>query len=196
LLVLGSGIARRYSRAAVLVFAVAFLSLRSSPATEPRNKVARENDLKAVFLFNFTQFVEWPAAAFSDPTEPFVIGVLGEDPFGKSLDDIVADETVKNRKIVIQRYHNVREITNCHILFISQSESARLGHIIESLNGKNILTVGETDGFSEAGGAIRFLVVQNKLHLRINLDSVHAAQLTISSKLLRQAEIIESKPGQ
>jgi uncharacterized protein DUF4154 len=178
------------------LLATVFLLLRLSSAAEPKSKLARENDLKAVFLFNFTQFVEWPTTAFSDPDAPFVIGVLGEDPFGKSLDDVVANETVKNRKIVIQRYRDVRDVVGCHVLFISQSESTRLGHIVESLNGKNILTVGETDGFSAAGGMIRFSIVQNKLHLRINLESATAAQLIISSKLLRQAEIIGAKSGQ
>jgi hypothetical protein len=166
------------------------------PAAETHGKLARESDLKAVFLFNFTQFVEWPAAAFSDPTTPFVIGVLGDDPFGKILDDIVTNETVKNRKIVIRRYRDVQEIGACHILFISHSESGRLTGIFESLNGRSILTVGEGDGFSEAGGAIRFIIVQNKLRLRINVDSVNAAKLTISSELLRQAEIIGGKAGQ
>ena len=78
-------------RTATLFLAATFLLLRLSSAAEPKSKLARENDLKAVFLFNFTQFVEWPDTTFSDPTAPFVIGVLGEDPFGKSLNDVVAN---------------------------------------------------------------------------------------------------------
>jgi YfiR/HmsC-like len=108
----------------------------------------------------------------------------------------VANETVKNHKIVVQRYRDVRDIANCQILYISQSETAHLGRLIALMNGKNVLTVGETDEFSDAGGVIRFLLVQNKLRLRINVDSANAAQVTISSKLLRQAEITGSKPGQ
>src|SRR4051812_12970096 len=38
--------------------------------------------LKAVFLFNFAQFVEWPAGAFRAANSPLIIGVLGENPFG------------------------------------------------------------------------------------------------------------------
>jgi len=182
-------------RTGAFLLAASFLLLRFSFAAEPKSKLARENDLKAVFLFNFTQFVEWPPTTFSDPTAPFIIGVLGEDPFGQTLDDIVANESIKNRKIVVQRYRDVREVRECRILFISQSESARLGPILGALHGKNILTVGETDGFSSAGGIIRFLIVQNKLRLRINVESAAAAQLTISSKRLRQAEIIGGKPA-
>jgi YfiR/HmsC-like len=167
-----------------------------SNAAETKTKLARETDLKAVFLFNFAEFVEWPPDAFPDETTPFVIGVLGDDPLGKSLGEIVANETVRNHKIVIRRFRNVQEITSCNILFISRSENPRLDRIFKFLNGRSILTVGETEGFSIHGGMVRFLVALNKLGLQINVEAAKAAGLTISSKLLRQAEILEAKRGQ
>jgi len=157
-------------------------------AAETKTKLTREYDLKAAFLFNFAQFVDWPAEAFPQTNTPFVIGVLGQDPFGKSLEQIVANESIRNRKIVIRRYRDVREIDLCHILYISESETARLDRIFEFLSGKSILTVGETDRFTKRNGMISFLVVQNKLRMRIHLEAAKAAKLTISSKLLRQAE--------
>lgn len=159
-------------------------------------KATREYDLKAVFLFNFTQFVEWPAAAFTNDEMPFVIGILGDDPFGKNLDEIVASESVHGHKIVVQRLRNIDELKTCHLLFICQSETPRLEKIFKAIdNRKGLLTVGESDAFFARSGMIRLGIVQNKLRVKINLDTARAAQLTISSKLLRQADIVEARNG-
>ena len=149
-----------------------------------------EYQLKAVFLFNFAQFVDWPQESFPEAQMPLVIGVLGEDPFGTYLDEIVSGETVNNHQLEIQRYRRVNEMKTCHILFISQSESKRLEQIVAALKGRSILTVSDSDGFTRYGGMIRFVTEKNKLRLRINLEAATAANLTISSKLLRPAEIV------
>ena len=149
-----------------------------------------EYQLKAVFLFNFAQFVDWPQESFPEAQMPLVIGVLGEDPFGTYLDEIVSGETVNNRQLEIQRYRRVDEMKTCHILFISQSESKQLEQIVADLKGRSILTVSDSDGFTRYGGMIRFVTEKNKLRLRINLEAATAANLTISSKLLRPAEIV------
>ncbi|MFI5223309.1 MAG: YfiR family protein [Nitrospirales bacterium] len=149
-----------------------------------------EYQLKAVFLFNFAQFVDWPQESFPEAQMPLVIGVLGEDPFGTYLEEIVSGETVNNRRLEIQRYRRVDEMKTCHILFISQSESKRLEQIVATLKGRSILTVSDSDGFTRYGGMIRFVTEKNKLRLRINLEAAIAANLTISSKLLRPAEIV------
>jgi hypothetical protein len=152
--------------------------------------VSHEYPLKAVFLLNFAQFTDWPTNAFDAPDAPLVIGVLGNDPFGALLDDAVRDETVNGRKFVVERYRRVEDIKTCHILFISQSEIKRLDKIAENLNGKPILTVSEIDGSTYRGVCVRFITIKNKIHLRINTDALQAAKLTMSSKLLRVAEIV------
>src|SRR5689334_16419660 len=91
--------------------------------------VTPEYQLKAVFLFNFTQFVEWPPQAFADANSPLVIGVLGDDPFGAYLDETVRGETVNGRPLTVQRYASVEEASKCHVLFISHSEAARQADI-------------------------------------------------------------------
>ena len=171
----------------LVAFAPALTAWRDLPAqTAP----AQEYQLKAVFLFNFAQFVEWPPQAIPDRQVPLVIGVLGEDPFGAYLDETVRDEKVNNRPLAVQRYRRVEEIKSCHVLFISRSESDRLDEIFAGLKGRNILTVSDADGFAQRGGMIRFVTEKNKIRLRINLDAAKAANLTISSKLLRPAEIV------
>jgi hypothetical protein len=184
-----AGINRGLS-AAWLVLSV--LLLAGGPGFSAEPAAPREYQLKAVFLFNFAQFVEWPSQAFADAQTPLVIGVLGKDPFGAYLDETVRGETVNNRSLVVQRYGRVEDIHTCHILFISRSEGDRLEQILARLRGRNILTVADAEGFAPPGVMIRLVTVENKIRLRINLEVAQAANLKISSKLLRTAEIVSS----
>jgi hypothetical protein len=153
---------------------------------------SREYQVKAVFLFNFAQFVEWPPSAFAGANTPLVIGVLGEDPFGAVLDETVRGEAVNNRPLEVQRYRRVDDIKTCHILFVSRSETGRLNQTLASLRDRNILTVGDAEDFAQRGGTIQLATAQNRVRLMVNPDAAKAANLTISSKLLRAAEIITS----
>jgi YfiR/HmsC-like len=156
--------------------------------------ISHEYPIKAVFLLNFAHFTAWPTNAFDQPDSPLVIGVLGDDPFGALLDDAVRGETVNGRKFVVERYRRVEDSKACHILFISQSEIKRLDKIVEDLKGKPVLTVSEIDGSAYRGVCVRFITENNKIRLRINTDVLQAAQLTMSSKILRVAELVTTTP--
>ncbi len=164
-------------------------------AGEPRlwaqTAISKEDQIKAVCLFNFAQFVVWPPESFTSPDEPFRIGILGDDPFGTFLDETVQGEKVDNHPLVIQRYSRVEDIKNCQILFVSGSENERLTEIFSALKGRNILTVGDREHFIRGGGMVRFFVEGNKIRLRINPEAAKSAGLTISSKILRLAQLVE-----
>lgn len=153
-----------------------------------------EYQLKAVFLFRFSQFVEWPPESFATPTAPLVIGVLGDDPFGSHLDDAVRDEKVNGHPVVVERYRHVDELSDCHVLFVSSSPLGQLGPVLARTRGRSVLTVGETEGFAGNGGMIRLLTVNNRIRLRVNATAVQTARLSISSKLLRSADVINGAP--
>jgi hypothetical protein len=163
-----------------------------APAQTPPSK---EYSVKAVFLFNFAQFVEWPSDAFASGQTPLIIGILGDDPFGAYLDQTVRGEKVNSHPLVVRRFHRVEDITTCHVLFISRSEMNRLEQILNGLKGRNVLTVGDANGFAVEGGVIQLVTENNKIRMRINLGAAKAADLTISSKLLRPAEIVEPPKG-
>jgi hypothetical protein len=146
--------------------------------------------VEAVFLFNFTQFVDWPSQTFADPSSPIVIGVLGSDPFGAALDEVVRGEVVKGHPLVVHRAQHIEELADCQILFISRSERARLEPILATLKGRNVLSVSDLDEFANEGGMICFFLVDNKVRLRVNLEATKTAGLTLSSKLLRFAQIV------
>jgi hypothetical protein len=146
-----------------------------------------EYQVKALFLFNFAQFVSWPSPQSSDT--PFVIGIVGDDPFDSYLDETVRGEKVNKRSLTTQRFRRGRDLRNCNILFISQSERDRAAEIISNLKGRSVLTVSDIDGFANLGGMIELFTEENKIHMRINLEAVKAANLKVSSKLLRVAEV-------
>jgi hypothetical protein len=170
--------------------ACGLLLLVGGPTASAQPEVSREYQIKAVFLFNFAQFVEWPPAAFAGASSPIVIGVLGENPFGAYLDETVWEEKVDNRPLEIKRYRRVEEIKTCHVLFISRSEANHLEQILISLKDRSILIVGDGDDFVQRGGMIRLATPQNKIRLIINVEAAKAANLTISSKLLRSADVV------
>ncbi len=155
--------------------------------------VAREYQVKAVFLFNFAQFVEWPAAAFAEENSPLVIGVLGNDPFGPLLDEVVGGESVGKRPLNVRRYRRLEEIGICHILYIARSETARLGQIVAGLRERPVLTVSDIEGAARSGVMIRFFAENKRIRLRINLEAARTVNLELSSKLLRPAEIVGDK---
>ena len=169
----------------LLVAAASRASAQSAPSPEYQ--------LKAVFLFNFAQFVEWPDAAFGAPTEPLVIGVLGQDPFGAYLDETVQGETINHRPLAVRRFRGVDEITTCHILFVNRPEPGQMQAILDSLQGRSVLTVSDGERFPSSGGMIGFVSEQSRIRLRINLEAAQAAKLTISSKLLRPARIVSTR---
>ena len=172
-----------------LKVAIVFLCLLcTSPQSEAQTTPSREYQVKAVFLYNFTQFVEWPPATLSG-NAPFIIGILGHDPFGSYIDETVAGETILGHPIQVQRYEDVKDIKNCHILFISQEQQTK--EAISALNNHSTLTVSDIDNFANKGGMIRFFTQNNKIRLQINPSAAKAVKLNISSKLLRVAEIVE-----
>jgi uncharacterized protein DUF4154 len=151
-----------------------------------------ESQVKAIFLFNFTQFVSWPADAFSRPEAPLVIAVLGADPFGEDLDAAVRGERAGGRPLVVRRYRTVAEVKDCQILFIDRSEAAKLPDIVAALRGRRILTVSDAEDAAKRGVIIQFVMESNRIRLRINAAVAQADGLTISSKLLRPAQIVDS----
>ncbi len=157
---------------------------------------SKEYQIKAAFLLNFIQFVEWPPSVFTNANEPFRIGVLGENPFGSALEETVHDETVKNHKIIVQYAVGIKDLKDCQVIFISKSERKRLEGILLESDAKAILTVSEIDGFAQSGGIINFYLQGKKVRFEINPAAAQQEGLKVSSQLLSLGKIIQtSKEG-
>lgn len=149
---------------------------------------ANELQIKAVFIYNLTQFVEWPSEGPDAPQQPFVIGVLGENVFGKYLEEAVAGETYKSRPIIVKYYATVKDIGKCHILYVGSLANA--GRVT---GDRGVLTIGEREDFMRQNGLLRFYNEGNKVRIEINAQAASDAGLTISSKLLQLATIYRQK---
>ena len=161
--------------------------LFAARASEPSS----DKQTKSKFLINFAQFTDWPATAFGNDNEPLIIGILGTDPFGKSLDKLADDEVLRGRHVQVLRFRKVQEIRICHILYISESEERRLDRIVQALKEKPVLTVSEIEDAVTHGVIIQMRAENKKIRLSINLESAKAAHLTLKSKLLRLGQIVE-----
>lgn len=142
---------------------------------------------KANFLVAFPNFVEWPAGAFSSDNAPLAICVFGDFSFGTSLAEAGRAASVQGRRVEVRWTRKEQDLRSCQIVFVSHSEAGHYAKILGPLQGTSILTVGETDDFLSSGGAIRFVVLQDRLQFEINLQAAEAAHLRISSTMLALA---------
>lgn len=154
---------------------------------------SREYAIKAVFLYNFAKFVEWPSRSFEDSTTPIILCILGKDPFGVFLKPI-KDKTVKGKKIIVKYSSKIEDMEKCHVLFVGESEDKQLVRILARIRDWNVLTVSDIGDFAQRGGIIGLTREKDEIHFEINLDASKIAGLRISSRLLKLARIISVYP--
>jgi hypothetical protein len=154
-----------------------------------------EEQVKAVFVFNFSHFVEWPPQTFASPGDPFIIGVLGEGTFGSRLEEAVQGEKIDQHVLTVRRFHSIADVKDCQILYIDKTQIGQLRQIIASLGHRSTLTVADAEKSAERGVMMQFVTESNRIRLRINVEAAREAGLTISSKLLRPAEIVAAAGG-
>lgn len=162
-------------------------------------EVQKEYTVKAVLLYGFGRFVEWPNTAFTTPTAPFVIGILGEDSFGGAIDAVAKKKTILGRSIVIRRFATLKDYEDhrepCHILFVSRSLTVdQQKDVIAKTAGKPVFVVGETPGFAELGGTANFVTDGDRVLFEINVDAARQAQLRMDAKLLSLAKLVGASP--
>ena len=176
-----------------LLITVAMVMLASVgfEAHAQESSVSSEYLIKAGFIYNFANLVQWPSNAFTQPDSPIVIGILGEDPFGTVLDRVLAGKKVNGRIFLVKRLKSASDLRECHIVFVSSSEMAHLGEAIHLVKGMPILTIGEIPGFAKRGGIINLFLEDNKVHFEVNVEAAKEADLNISSRLLALARIVQ-----
>jgi hypothetical protein len=146
-----------------------------------------DSDIKAVFLFHFTQFVEWPQGAFPSANAPFVIGILGADPLETVLAGVVRGEAVGQHPIIVRELRNQDDASKCQIVYVTMQGEGLLD--ARRFQNTPILTVGESDSFFRSGGVIQLYIDHRRVRLRINLAEARTHSLVISAKLLRVADV-------
>ena len=149
-----------------------------------------ELEVKAAFVLNFLKFVEWPGDRPVDPAAPFVIVVIGEDPITGTLRASIAGRTVGTHPLIIRTGTQASEAANAHLVFITQSERAQLPSILHALDGRLVLTVGDSPGYAESGVMLNLVVEAQRVRFEANTAAAARAGVHLSSHLLRIARIV------
>ncbi|MDA9982018.1 YfiR family protein [Gammaproteobacteria bacterium] len=153
---------------------------------------AVELERKAVTLPLFARLSEWPADAFSNSGDEFIIGVVGDDPILPYIEKL-AGESISGRTAKIVRYGSTGEFTKAHLLYVGNSEGQRLRPILAELRGRPVMTVGDMEGFAEAGGMFEFTLRDGKVRFKLNQDAVQAANIRVGVKLVKLGKIVHTK---
>ena len=185
---------RRNCQLTALLAGVAVALLSHAPAraqtAAPTNPYTPYQH-RALYLFNFAKYTEWPPEAFPGTNSPFVLGIVGKDPFGRDV-DIIAGKPIKNRRLVVRRFESLREVHGCHLLFLGLSETNGLPEALTELQPSSTLTIAELDGFIPSHGMINLVVEQKSpgfqtIGFEINQAAAERARLKIDPQLLRLA---------
>ena len=150
---------------------------------------ALETAVKATYLYKFAPFVDWPPKAFDGPASPLVVCVQGDDPFGPLLDQAVSGQKIGAHPVQARRVEVVDAASGCHIVFVAGSKRQPQADALKALHGSGALTV--TDG---GGGAIRFVILNDRVRFDIDAAEAGADGLTLSSKLLSLARNVRARP--
>ncbi|MCU7873503.1 MAG: YfiR family protein [Candidatus Thiodiazotropha sp. (ex Lucinoma borealis)] len=165
-----------------------FALLYLLPSDYAHAESATEHELKAVFLYNFANYITWPESAFQNQDSPFNYCLLGRSRINDSLNAVIKNETIKGRHLRLVEFQHPTQLSECHILFIHQLDEGYPPDLLRQLAAESILTVGDDANFIPAGGAIGLLQKARKIDLVISMDAVELARLKVSSKLLRLAK--------
>lgn len=152
-----------------------------------------EYQVKAAFVYNFVKFVQWPPGTFQSSTEPLSICVLGEDPFGRSLDDTVAGRAIDGRRLTVRHISSVKQSARCHVLFVGSAENKKSSPILAEIKTPGVLTIGESDASIPDGAVINFKLEGDKVRFEINVEAAEREKLRISSRLLTLAHIVDPR---
>jgi hypothetical protein len=166
-------------RTAIVALMIATARLAAQPAG------VAEDDVKAAFLYNFAKYVAWPDSAF--PARAFHVCVVADEVFLKSLDDIIAGETIDGRSVTRQIPATPEAARACHILFLASGDADRVAQLLAAVKDTPVLTVGDTADFLARGGVVTFVRDGERIRFDVNMTAALRAGLTISSRLLRVA---------
>jgi hypothetical protein len=175
--------------------AVATVCLLSLPVClDAQMSRSAEYQIKAAYLYNFIRFVKWPAGAAMAQTNTVTICVLGDDPFGNSLEAAGSAPTPDGKRTIVRRVSTTEAAANCDVLFVSGSGRPPLDQVIAAVGRKGVLTISDVPEFTQRGGIIQFVFEGSRIRFEVNLGAAADASLTLSSELLKVALSVR-RPG-
>jgi len=189
----------------LMVLALVLLMAAIAPTVKADPVTSSEYQVKAAFLYNFIKFADWPGEDTADSNEPIIIGIVGKNPFGDAFKPI-ENKRIKERQVIVKQFKGLGEqeksgekdkdeidkqieaIRKCQLLFICSSERARFKETVNLVKDYSVLTVGDTQGFLDSGGIIKFVMKENKVRFEISITAANRAKIKVRSQLLRLAK--------
>jgi hypothetical protein len=153
-----------------------------------------EQAVKAAYVYNFTRFVSWPADSPFARAPAFTIGVMGEDSLADAIEATVRHRRVDGRPFLVRRFHAAESVEPCDLLYVGDAWPGSLHELLEQLQGWPVLTVGDAPGFASRGGVIGLFLGDNRVRFEVSIDAAQAADLQVSSKLLRLSRPAPDRP--
>jgi hypothetical protein len=148
---------------------------------------AQKEKFHSIFIYNFSKYVKWPEARNSGK---FVIGVLGTSAIHKDLKSMAEIKHVNGKSIEIKQFSSAAEISDCHILYVSATESGLLDQVLSKTSGKPILIVTDNPGLAKKGAAINFVEVSGKIKFELNKKNAESRGLKVAGALASLAIIV------
>ena len=173
-----------------LGFAVSTCGAGTPDGPASGSAAAKEYQVKAAFVYNFTKFIEWPPRSFSGANDPIVIGVLGGGVFGTEIEQVVMNRTVNGRGIVVKSVVSAAQAQSVDVLFVSEAQDYSFGEITPAIERSPILTIGESRAFADRGGIINFVLENDKVRFEINMEAAERTGLKVSAQLQKLAKAI------
>lgn len=188
-------LAVRLALYAVGLWLIGQVWLNGSLTAQDQQFKDRGAKIKAVFVYKIIKYVGWPKGSFAAADSPIVIGVAGKHPITKLLQSIAKGRKVNNRPLKVVAADNVDAALRCHILFLSADINPEtMKTIVRAVDGKPIMTIGETLDFPGHKGVLGMVKENNKIRLYLSLEKARAQGLNISSQLAKIAKVVALPP--
>ena len=188
-----SGPKRAVMACAALALATALAVLLDASALEADGAQSAQKE-KAVFIYQFTRFVEWPDDSFEAPDAPLRIYALGDKELSETLRDLVADKDADGHPFKVIAPTGKEDPASCHILYIAADHNRKAYQsVLGPASTLPVLTVSDAEDFTTTGGVVRLCEHENELLIEVNIDAAARHNLKISSRLLRLADVVRDK---
>lgn len=173
----------------LLALVLLLLPAAGDPPGGTQESRRREYRIKTAIIFQFARYVDWPKTAFKSEKSPFVVGVVGKNPFGDQLESLEG-RIINGRKIRVRSFRNAKEAQKAHILFLGLNRTKEIREAVKTLSGSNVLTIGDRRSAARMGGVVGFFISKKKVAYAINLDAANAGKLRFNPKLVKLASAI------
>lgn len=177
----------------LVLSAVGAIGLARPQVSLAQEKEYSEYEVKATLMLKLLRFSSWPDIDSLPEGSPLYIGVLGQDPFKSTLDDVVKNKELRGHPLRVLRSESIDELTECQVLFIAGSEEATLPGILEQLDRRPILTVGDQRGFARRGVMVNLVLKNNKVSFEINYGAIRKSELDLDAQVLKLATLVETE---